>query len=307
MTDFPSEPPADPNDETQIHVPVRATDETQVHIPEFKRESDRGLPWLGIAVIGLLIIAGIGLLTFALVYGQGESENRAINGTVAAVMAFTPTPSRTREATSTPVPTLTVQPSDTATNTPVPETPTIGPTSTIAASATNTRPPANTVVPVTPTPVPPTNTPAPAFGPHGISGSLQLCDPGKTTYAAKAQTSIGLIEQICIYETIRNHTDHTVTYGWLGVHAQNISGGPSQDQASWQGELKINAGCSGPTGDGCGGTHTDTGFFMNTPGTYVLTLDICYSNVDVCQTAAGEWERLTSGITIEVISWTPSP
>ncbi|MEK7784123.1 MAG: hypothetical protein AAB658_01700 [Chloroflexota bacterium] len=277
-------------------------------LPEFKREHGGGLPWVGIIVIIILTLAGLALVGFALFAGQGESENRAINSTVAAVLAFTATPSNTLPpvtlaSTSTPEPAI---PIDTA----VP--PTVAPvaTDTVAPptlAPTNTRPAQPIAVP-TDTPLPPTNTPAPAFGAHGISGSLQLCDPGKTTYAAKAVTAIGLIERVCIVETIQNHTSQTVTYGILGVFAQNTSGGSSQFQTSWRGDLKINGGCTGPSGDGgCGGSHTDTGFFIDQPGSYVLTLRICYSNVDTCLGSSGDWETLTSGVEVTVISWTPSP
>src|SRR5262245_30353497 len=117
--------------------PDAAAAETQAHIPEFKRESG-GLPWLGIAVIFILALAGSCLLIFALVYGQGESEDRAIDSTVASVLAFTHTPTVTRATTSTPVSTITPVPSDTPV---VPtETPIAGPTLTFTATVTNTRP-----------------------------------------------------------------------------------------------------------------------------------------------------------------------
>jgi hypothetical protein len=140
----------------------------------------------------------------------------------------------------------------------------------------------------TPTPTPlPTNTPASL---RGISGQLTLCDP-KTTYAAA-------VERICFRETIRNSSARTVTYGLLGVLATSLSGGPSQFQTSWSGDLAIDPGCTGPT-DRCGGSWED-GIHIDVPGTYRLTLQICYSTLDVCRTPGGEWETLTPGITITV-------
>ncbi len=283
-------------------------------LPEFKREPSGGLPWVGIIVIVILALAGLALVGFALFAGQGESENRAINSTVAAVLAVTNTSVNTlpiATIAALPVSTDTAQPTAIPTDTAVPPTAVPVATDTVSpptVAPTNTRPAQPVVVVPTNTPPPLTNTPAPAFGAHGISGSLQLCNPGKTTYAAKAVTAIGLIERVCIVETIQNHTSQTVTYGILGVFAQNTSGGSSQFQTSWRGDLKINGGCTGPSGDGgCGGSHTDTGFFIDQPGSYVLTLRICYSNVDTCLGSSGDWETLTAGIPIEIISWTPSP
>lgn len=293
MADLPPDTPPDPGSETQVH------------IPEFKREP-RGLPIMGIAVIFLLLVVGLGLLTFALVYGQQDTEVRAIDGTVAAVAAFTHTPTNTRPPSATPPSTTTPVPTDTATTAPsATETGTAEPTATVPP--TSTKAPVN----VQPTAVPPTNPPpptaAPAVGAHGITGALQLCDPSKTSYAAKAQTSIGLIEDVCIIETITNHNSTTTNYGILGVLAQNTSGGSSAFQTSWRGDLSIPGNCTGPDGNGCGGAHTDTGFFIDNPGSYVLTLRICYSGVDACLGNSGEWETLTGGIPITIISWTPSP
>src|SRR5574337_472280 len=101
---------ARPMTETPTDLPPEPTAEAQAHIPEFRREPGN-LPWLGIGVIFVLAVIGVGLIVFALVYGLGESENRAINGTVSSVLAFTHTPTNTRPATSTPVPTITLAPS----------------------------------------------------------------------------------------------------------------------------------------------------------------------------------------------------
>jgi hypothetical protein len=295
MADLPPETPPDP------------ISETQAHIPEFKREP-RNLPIAGVAVIFLLLVVGAGLLTFAFVYGQQDTENRAIDGTVAAVISFTHTPTNTRPPTETPPPTSTPQPTDTATETPQPSE-TLANTAVPSATVSPTRTKAPVVA--QPTDVPPTAPPpptsAPAVGAHGITGQLQLCDPSKTSYAAKAETSIGLIERVCIIETITNHNSNTTNYAILGVLAQNTSGGPNAFQTSWRGDLAIPGNCTGPDGNGCGGAHTDTGFFIDNPGNYVLSLRICYSGVDACLGNTGEWETLTGGIPITIISWTPSP
>jgi hypothetical protein len=313
MTEFPP----DPNDQTQMNRPIRRADdtiintpppvpvdpngETQMVIPEIKREPD-GLPWLGIGVIGLLLIMGIGLLVFALVYGQGESENRSINGTVIASLSQVPTQAPTRATTSTPVPTLTtVPPSDTAapTNTTVVETATPEITSTPAVAPTNTRPPVtNAPVVVQPTSVPPTNTavPPPASA-KGIVGTLTLCNPEKSSFATN-------IERICFYEKIVNTTSNPVYYGKLGVSIVNVDTGAATFHNSWT-DVTIGPGCTGPSGT-CGGPWED-GTYLPNPGNYRLSLSICYSNVDSCVGGTGEWETFPSNITVSAVNWTPTP
>jgi hypothetical protein len=271
-------------------------------LPEFKRESGGGLPWVGIIVVIILALAGLALVGFALFAGQGESENRAVNSTVAAVLAFTATPSNTLPPTVTPAPTNTpepVIPTDTA----VPPTAVPLATDTVAPPAlapTNTRPAQPVAVP-TGTPLPTvatTVTPAPPVSGRGIAGELTLCNPEKPTFAAT-------IERICFREKIVNTTSQAVAYDIIGVQATNLSGGPSQFQTSWRGDLSIGPGCTGPT-DSCGGPWED-GMYFATPGTYRLTLSICYSKIDVCLGSSGDWETLTSGVEVTVISWTPSP
>lgn len=131
-------------------------------------------------------------------------------------------------------------------------------------------------------------------GQHGVSGELSLCEV-KPSYA-------DTIERICVNELIRNHTGATIEYGIIGVKAQNLSGGPSVFHTSWLGSLAINANCTGPR-DRCGGAWED-GLYIATPGTYRLTLDICYSSVRTCQDG-GDWETLTPGIVINVVYWRP--
>jgi len=145
---------------------------------------------------------------------------------------------------------------------------------------------------VAPAPVTP-NTPV--AGAHGLTGHLELCEP-KPSYA-------DTIERICVREWLQNHTNATVTYGVIGVRAENLSGGPSQFHTSWLGELAIDAKCSGPR-DRCGGSWED-GLFIGDPGTYRLTLGICYSSLADCQ-KGGDWETLTPGITIQVVFWRPA-
>lgn len=141
-------------------------------------------------------------------------------------------------------------------------------------------------------PLPPTPTattaPRPVVGARGITGQLTLCNP-KTTYAVN--------ERICFNERIVNTTSTFIPYGILGVLAVSTSGGPTQFQTSWGGDLGLNPGCVGPT-DRCGGPWED-GMRIATPGAYLLTMQICYSPIDTCLTG-GEWESLTSGLAVTV-------
>jgi hypothetical protein len=290
MTELPPDHDAD--------VRPDPTADTQVHIPEFKREAG-SVPWLGIAVILILAVAGVCLLGFAVVYGQSESENRAINSTVVSVLAFTHTPLPTRQATSTLVPTVTPAVS---TDTPLPITDTPGVTFTdtpLPPAATNTRPvqPTQPIVVPTDTPVPPTNPPAPV-GANGVIGELTLCNPEKPSFAAN-------IERICFREKIVNTTGAPVPYGVLGVQITGLDGAPSSFHSSWQGALSIGPGCTGPT-DVCGGPWED-GTYLATPGSYRLQLSMCFSDINSCLGGTGNWATLTSGVNVTVISWTPSP
>lgn len=130
-------------------------------------------------------------------------------------------------------------------------------------------------------------------GARGITGSLQMCG-GKTTFAAGT-------ERICFIETIRNTTNATVQYGIIGVLATNTATGATQFQSSWSaftGPLAIDPGCTGPT-DRCGGPWED-GMYLATPGTYRLTLNICFTpSIEGCA-GGGDWVTLTPGIEIVV-------
>jgi hypothetical protein len=146
-------------------------------------------------------------------------------------------------------------------------------------TAQPTAPPANTAAPTAP---------PPPVSAHGLTGSLTLCS-SRTTYAVN--------ERICFREQIKNTTNNVVRYGILGVLATPISGGQSQFQTSWGGDLAIDPGCFGPT-DRCGGAWED-GMKLGAPGTYRLTLNICYSSRDTCL-SGGEWETLTGGLVVTV-------
>lgn len=154
---------------------------------------------------------------------------------------------------------------------------------------------------VAPPPPPATATPRPVVNPgpvassRGISGQLTLCNQ-KTTYA------VG--ERVCFVEWIKNTTTEPIAYGILGVQATNLAGG-GQFQTSWSAELAeggllgIDPGCVGPT-DRCNGPWED-GVILRTPGTYRLTMQMCYSDFGACLGTGGAWEVVSGAITITVL------
>jgi hypothetical protein len=140
-------------------------------------------------------------------------------------------------------------------------------------------------------------TPAPAPQPsRGIVGTLRL-DPDKARFAAR-------IENIIFIEEITNLTDQVIPYGVLGVKVTRLSGeGQDFFHTSWSGKLSLGPRCKGPT-DSCGGEWRDM-LKIDQPGTYRLTMDICYSSVEEAVAGRGDWETLTPGIEISVVNWEP--
>jgi LysM repeat protein len=151
-----------------------------------------------------------------------------------------------------------------------------------APGATATPPPAATATPP----------PAPVTGARGVTGTLTLCNPEKPSFAAD-------IERICFRELIVNTTGTPITYSYLGVRATNLTGGPSQFQTSWRGDLTLGANAQGPSGGGW-----EDGIYIDEPGTYRLQLAICFSTVDGCLAGTG-WETLTTGVDVKVVFWQP--
>ena len=153
-----------------------------------------------------------------------------------------------------------------------------------------------------PPPPAPTATPVPAGNPngalvtgaHGVSGMLNLCS-GNVVF--------GVGQRVCFVEWIKNNTSQPVGYGLLGVTAVRQGGGV-QFQTSWSGEqaahglLAIDPGCIGPT-DRCKGQWED-GMRLNIPGSYQLTLNVCFSGYPLCRGTSGDWEVLSGPIQITV-------
>lgn len=245
--------------------------DNEITPPEIEREPSATprspLPMAAIVAIVIFAIGGLVLLGLAAMSLRAEAAAEA---------------TKTRTPTSTPpvvTPVPTIIPSETPTPT---ETATTTPTETASPSPT---------VPVTPSrtpkatkkpasgggapPAPPTATAPPAptqppssasgGGSHGLTGQLSLCNP-KSSYA---------------------------------VAAENLSGGANGFQTSWRGDLSVPAHGNGPTGGGW-----QDGLYLE-PGTYSLTLSICYSDVNTCLGQSGNWETLTPGIIVNVVNWTP--
>ena len=154
----------------------------------------------------------------------------------------------------------------------------------------------NIAPPPLPSPVkPPAPSPAPQAT-HGVMGTLRLKE-NKPTYATR-------IENIFFIEEITNLTDQTIPYGIIGVKVTPVSGaGEGFFHTSWSGDLKLGPHCKGPT-DACGGAWEDS-LRIEKPGTYRLTLDICFSSKDAALRGEGEWETLTPGLEVTAVDWTP--
>ena len=131
----------------------------------------------------------------------------------------------------------------------------------------------------------PTATPTPALT-HGITGQLTLCNPTKLTYAT--------YERVCFNMLLKNQTAQSVSYTFLGLHAVNVSSGSSVFHTSWSGTLSIPAHGVGPTSSGW-----EDGLYLS-PGSYKITLDICYAVESDCRQSIG-WEVLTPGITVKIV------
>jgi hypothetical protein len=254
---------------------------------------------IAIAVLGVL---GCGLLAYAVFSGRGSTPAaRAVTQTITRAprtavptVIYTETPRPTATHTLTPIPSPTEEPTETdtpeASASPSPtRTRTRAPTRAVTSAPVATQPPLPTATPTQPAA-------ASGGGARGMTGQLSLCNP-KQSYAAKSDTFQG--ERICVRELISNTTGETITYGVLGVLAQNTSGGQNAFQSSWRGDLSVPPGGNGPTGGGW-----EDGLYL-TEGSYVLSLSICYSTVDECVGASGAWETLTPGIPIQVVPWTP--
>ena len=131
---------------------------------------------------------------------------------------------------------------------------------------------------------------------RGMSGRLSLCT-GRTTYSSG--------ERVCFLEWIKNTTADTIGYGVLGVRYVNVATNSGGFHTSWNGELanggklSVEAGCEGPITHPCRGTHED-GVIISAPGSYRLTMQICFSDFNTCIGPEGDWATLSSPIVITV-------
>jgi hypothetical protein len=130
----------------------------------------------------------------------------------------------------------------------------------------------------------------------GLSGKLTLCS-GKTTFAPG--------ERICLVEWIQNNTGAPISYGILGLRATHTGdAGIWKFHTSWDaaglpnGLLGIDPGCVGPT-DRCNGEWRDEGLTLGSPGTYQVTLSVCFSEFSAC-TGGGHWEAMSGPLFITI-------
>lgn len=178
----------------------------------------------------------------------------------------TPTESPISQPTTEPAtPTLEPLPTDT----PLPE-----PTATETPEPPPpTEPPPPAPAPTEPPPPPPP--PAPAAGANGVIGKIEFRD-GRNTYAVGEKVFVRI-------EASTESGAGQISFGILGLTAST-----GAFQTSW----------SSGTIDGTF-RHED-GMAFDTPGTHKLWLSICFSSIDVCQGADGNWERFEPGLDVVV-------
>jgi len=121
---------------------------------------------------------------------------------------------------------------------------------------------------------------------RGVSGQLVLCLPDKKNY--------GMGERICFRETLRNQTAAPITYSFLGLSIVNRADGTKRFHTSWSGDLTLPANGIGPTPEGW-----EDGCMVEAPGTYRITLDMCFASKAEGERGIG-WETLTPGIDVVV-------
>ena len=204
---------------------------------------------------------------------------------VTSVITTTPRPTYTPYPTYTALPTYTPYPTPTPTSTPRPtRTPTSTPTTemTPTVTATSTRRAAAAVTQPSPTATA-TATPALAgpsgSGPltvHGVTATFRL-DTRRRTFAPN--------EKIWFRFAIRNDAATVLPYGFIGVKIGN--GG---FHTSWTGASIA------PNGT----LNWRDNVTLAAPGTYILTLAMCFSTVEACRGGSGDWADLSTGIQVTI-------
>jgi hypothetical protein len=121
------------------------------------------------------------------------------------------------------------------------------------------------------------------------------------------------IENIRFWELLQNVRAYPVSFGIMGV---NVAGPQNFFHTSWDGAgaggyLTINGGCYGPNGMPCA-SHPDAGkhldaVIVNLPGTYILSMHVCYSSFTGCQQGGSVWQQIGQSQQILAVNWTPQP
>lgn len=216
----------------------------------------------------------LGILGVVLV-GLGLNAAVHAGGVAVTPIAWVFLPQVMRLPTVTPTPTNT--PTVTATSTPtVTPTPTATSTATVTPTSTRTQTPtASPTASKTPTATPTQNTAA-------VVGSFAFYNP-------YANCNSG--NRVCVREVITNTSSYTVTYSFLGVVMDNLTGpDPNPNfRTSTAGNLAIGPNCVGPTGT-CSGAGVDV-WTISPAGTYRLYLAICFASYNACLNGQG-WRTL---------------
>ncbi len=234
-----------------------------------------------------MVIAVVVIVVLVSILGCSCSLGRVLPRRVVQLIQGTPT--RTPTSTPRPTDTPTVTPTLTETPTATP-TPTVVPTNTPAPTdtpvATDTPEPTATPKRAAPKPTaapkPAEAAPAPApantgAGAHGVEGKLELTD-------AKPEYNVG--EDVWFHFVAINRKGVAIPYGILGVKATT-----GQFQSSWSGALRLNSGESLDWKDKIN---------LSAAGDQQLFLAMCFSKVDVCQSADGDWENIAGPVPVKV-------
>jgi hypothetical protein len=184
-------------------------------------------------------------------------------------------------------------------------TPTITPTITptfMPTTAPATDPPTPTKLP-TATRIPPTRMPTATStvtpSPTSTETPLPGLEHGLTGIKFSLRKTYLAINEAIWYDlSVTNNNSNNLSYGLLGAEVYYSDGGLYFiDQSITNGML--------PPGQIL--TRADS-FPISIPGAYGVKLIICYDTLDVCNTPAGHWERLSPLITFIVYAGnTPIP
>ncbi|MEM7345785.1 MAG: hypothetical protein AAF485_16190 [Chloroflexota bacterium] len=227
----------------------------------------------------------IGLILFILIMGCSlpslpfGQESSSLPPTRTPLPTFTPTQFVQESISIPPTPTVTPIPTETPTLAPAEPAPTetpvpAEPTPTETPVPTDTPQPAAPTSPPPPTePPPPPEPSGPVVGAHGVIGTIEFRD-GRNTY--------GIGERIFVRINVRTPSGSgQVPFGILGLTTST-----GAFQTSWSDGV-VN-----------GQFNHEDGIPINAPGNHKLWLSVCFSGLDACQGANGDWERFEPGLDV---------